>query len=233
MDLTLAFVYQLTASHIIQEDQSCDMAASWKWIDQDKNNSKFHIANAMAYDYLATNGTDTARWNATWSRTDSEEIWKKRWAYLWSLDLSTREIIFIWRILAKGLFTGACAILMGHHDTNCKVCPSELETIPHLFETCCHVRHSWQAISKLYCHQGVYNLSSIRQLAHRYTGFLPCQDPSRVRQAACSLLGPLGIMAGAERTPIPRHTSNFLSPISIKTSGRWTLRNLCSYPAEQ
>jgi hypothetical protein len=142
MDLTLAFVDQLSASSIIQENQPCNLAASWKWIDQDKNNSEFCITNAEAYDYLATNGMDTARWNATWSRTDLEETWKKWWSHLWCSDLSTRAKVFIWRILAKALFTGACAILMGHQDTNCKVCPSELETIPHLFERCCHARRS-------------------------------------------------------------------------------------------
>jgi hypothetical protein len=35
-----------------------------------------------------------------------------------------------------------------------QACPTELETIPHLFETCSHAKKSWTAMSALYASRG-------------------------------------------------------------------------------
>jgi hypothetical protein len=43
---------------------------------------------------------------------------------------------------------------MGHSATNCKICPSNLKTIPHLFETCAHAKRSWSALQTLYANTG-------------------------------------------------------------------------------
>jgi hypothetical protein len=138
MDSTLAFIYQLTTSTITVEGETHNLACAWSWVGQGFKNLRFQLANALAYNYIATPGLDILCWNATWLTSDTEEIWKTRWSKIWASDLSYRAKIFIWRVIAKGLFTGAWAILMGHQETHCKVCPKELEMIPHLFETCQH-----------------------------------------------------------------------------------------------
>jgi hypothetical protein len=87
----------------------------------------------MDLNYLVMHGLDIQRWNETWARNDSEATWQARWAKIWSSDLANQAKIFLWRILAKGLYTGARAVLMGHTEVNCKLCNTTLETIPHIF----------------------------------------------------------------------------------------------------
>jgi hypothetical protein len=43
---------------------------------------------------------------------------------------------------------------MGHQETHCKACPTELETIPHIFETCNHAKKSWRAMYVLHASRG-------------------------------------------------------------------------------
>jgi hypothetical protein len=150
----LAFLDQIAASEIIPETQQCETAGAWSWATHENNNTGFQIPNALAYSFLVTVGMDTIRWNTAWSRADHDNIWGVRWTKLWALDLSYRAKIFIWRILAKGLFTRARAILMVHQETHCKACPTELETIPHIFETCNHAKKSWRAMYVLHASRG-------------------------------------------------------------------------------
>jgi hypothetical protein len=154
LELMLALLDQIAASEIIPEDSHCEAAGAWSWTTHEQNNTRFQIPNALAYNLLVTASMDTPRRNVTWTRVDPDQIWEVQWAKLWASDLSYRAKIFSWRVLAKGLFTGARAILMGHQEAQCKACPTELETIPHLFETCSHAKKSWTAMSALYASRG-------------------------------------------------------------------------------
>jgi hypothetical protein len=146
----VAFVELVSSAAIIPAGKNCNSASAWNWTGYDHNHSSYRLSKKMAYDFLLVEGMDTERWNTTWHRTDTNEQWQARWAKLWASDLAYQAKIFLWRVLAKGLFTGARAMLMGHADVICKECPEELETIPHLFEHCRHARRSWQAIQQQY-----------------------------------------------------------------------------------
>jgi hypothetical protein len=151
MEATLAFIDLISASEIILDGNSCNSKGAWSWINQVSNNIHFRLTNTLAYSYLADIGMDKTCWNET---SDSNKTWKACWTKLWASNSSYRAKMFIWQVLAKGLFTGAQAVLMGHQAVLCKVCPLELETTPHLFETCRHARRSWQTLTSLHSSLG-------------------------------------------------------------------------------
>ncbi|KAL3687874.1 hypothetical protein R1sor_014183 [Riccia sorocarpa] len=55
---------------------------------------------------------------------------------LWSAGLHRRDSLFLWRVLAKGFFTGGRAALMSVDAGICRSCRAELEGLLHLFFVC-------------------------------------------------------------------------------------------------
>jgi hypothetical protein len=71
--------------------------------------------------------------NAIWEVQMDESEWRLFWNALWTSDLTTKAKVFIWRVIAQGLFTGSWALKIPIGDGNCAACLGIVETIPHLF----------------------------------------------------------------------------------------------------
>lgn len=131
------------------ETNSSVWACNWRWRDSEKTPRKFSIPNHRIYALLDDHGNDTERLNRHWRIADPGDTWAKRWDSLWKSDLHFRAKVFIWRILAQGLYTGARAGYLGH-DVHCLVCRDQVESSIHLFAECKHASKVWKGQSAYY-----------------------------------------------------------------------------------
>jgi hypothetical protein len=65
---------------------------------------------------------------------------------LWATDIAFCARVFLWRILAQGLYTNKRTCKMGYETGLCPFCKQIPETTAHLFFECSHVQELWQQV---------------------------------------------------------------------------------------
>lgn len=146
-NLDLALDLLSNASY--DRDPSAVYSGDWRWTDSTKTPRKFMLPNHKIYSLLDEPGSDHERWNRHWDCMDSEVVWSTRWKKIWKSDLPFRGKLFLWRVIAQGLYTGNWAGLMGY-ESECIMCPGCSESIEHLFTRCRHALRVWNAQSVYY-----------------------------------------------------------------------------------
>lgn len=64
---------------------------------------------------------------------------------IWGSDLPTDGKKFLWWVLQDGLFTGSRARRIGKRDEIYGFCKIVVESVLHIFSTCCKARVSWDS----------------------------------------------------------------------------------------
>lgn len=90
-----------------------ELPRHWRWSDLEIGLKSFGLANCTLYEMIRPKGVDYTRLNHIWE-TLSNDNWSIGWRHLWSSDLSTRAKVFMWHILAQGIFSGSCALRIAH-----------------------------------------------------------------------------------------------------------------------
>ncbi|KAL3678645.1 hypothetical protein R1sor_021601 [Riccia sorocarpa] len=73
-----------------------------------------------------------SRWDLNWSVLQWAQLCKG----LCGTGLHRRDLLFLWRVLARAFFTGSRAVRMRVADGLCPYCSQEVETVAHLFFLC-------------------------------------------------------------------------------------------------
>lgn len=107
----------------------------------------FALPNIRRYHLLWPSGFNSDQLNRLGNCTLSELEWVDIWFSLWTSDLTYQAKIFLWRILANGLFSGARAAKTGIASGECLLCPGAVESLSHIFSECTFARSCWQANS--------------------------------------------------------------------------------------
>ncbi|KAL3679152.1 hypothetical protein R1sor_022108 [Riccia sorocarpa] len=84
-----------------------------------------------------------------WPPAPSILTWADRWRLLWQKGNSNRTILWIWRVLRKGFFTGSRAVAMRVSNELCCRCSLESKTIVHMFWGCKEVRSMWTHLRRI------------------------------------------------------------------------------------
>jgi hypothetical protein len=131
-----SFIWKLEHNTVDEQDASLT-PGHWRWSDQNTERMEaFILPNRQAYLFLFPQDFTHQRLNSIWEVTLEEGEWQTFWHALWQSNLTTTAKVFLWRILAQGLFTGSRAITIKIGDGRCLACPGIVKTIPHLFATC-------------------------------------------------------------------------------------------------
>jgi hypothetical protein len=139
-----SFIRKLEHDTVDEQDASLT-PGHWRWSDQNTERMEaFILPNRQAYLFLFPQDFTHQRLNSIWEVTLEEGEWQTFWHALWQSNLTTTAKVFLWRILAQGLFTGSRAITIKIGDGRCLACPGIVKTIPHLFATCPYARSIWQ-----------------------------------------------------------------------------------------
>ncbi|KAL3675010.1 hypothetical protein R1sor_024958 [Riccia sorocarpa] len=107
----------------------------WRWSDDDKKinwrGSTKEWANKIGgtkeySEYL----------NEKWGRTDTKQVWEKRWTRLWQAAIHHRRKSWIWRFIQRGYFTGSRGKGWDEALKKCSWCEHMNATLEHAFWTC-------------------------------------------------------------------------------------------------
>ncbi|KAL3684103.1 hypothetical protein R1sor_002125 [Riccia sorocarpa] len=113
-------------------------AEGWEWADG-TGRFNWRIGVAVWSKKLSKNEDFSELLNHKWNvlRPEDERLsWPRRWKLLWSIKLSYRKKIWLWKILQRGFFTGSRAAEMRVSEGWCDRCQGQLETLEHLLWDC-------------------------------------------------------------------------------------------------
>jgi hypothetical protein len=128
----------------IEDQYTSTTARHWRWSDQDLEMLEtFFLPNKCVYLFLLSQDFNHQCLNSIWGVILEEGEWQNFWQALWQSDLTTKGKVFLWRVLAQGLFTGSKALTIWIGDEYCLACPGTVQTIPHMFHPCPHARTVW------------------------------------------------------------------------------------------
>jgi hypothetical protein len=120
---------------------------TWRW--QTSKAKRIHISASKVYHIMLDSKNDVTDLNRWWNLQDLPIIWKVRWLLIWSADIALRGRMFLWRIVAQGLFTDERASKFIAGTENCRS-QTELESIQHIFFTCLFAQNIWKQIAIFY-----------------------------------------------------------------------------------
>jgi hypothetical protein len=129
----------------MEDHPTSTTAGHWRWSDKDQEDLEtFTLHNRHVYLFLLPQEFNHHQLNSIWEVALEEGEWRAFWQALWQSDLTTKAKVFVWRVLAQGLFTGSRAITIRIGDGCCSECPGTVETIPHLFASCPYAKSIWK-----------------------------------------------------------------------------------------
>jgi hypothetical protein len=143
LSLVNCFLQQI--AHATLEDQHISTTAGhWRWSNQTTETLEtLLLLNKRVYLFLVSQEFNHHRLNSIWGVTLDEGEWRSFWQALWQLDLTTKGKVFLWRVLAQGLFTGSQALKIQMGDGCCLASPGTIKTVLHLLHSCPHAKSVW------------------------------------------------------------------------------------------
>ncbi|KAL2603095.1 hypothetical protein R1flu_008782 [Riccia fluitans] len=82
--------------------------------------------------------------NRKWNRAEGNRQWRKRFQRIWKSKLPTKDKLWLWKVLNRGLPTLDRMQKIGHGDGVCARCRSAIETPKHLLWQCKDTADRWK-----------------------------------------------------------------------------------------
>ncbi|CAM6107921.1 unnamed protein product [Calypogeia fissa] len=142
--LTTRFLDCVTARQL-QLAGDRPIAQCWCWTSMEGPLELFSLPNKSIYTLLLPICNDLARLNRVWQCSLEPAEWQALWSTLWAADLSTRLKVFFWRIISQGFYTLKKAGQIGRDTPFCRLCPTAVEDLPHIFQECSFAKTTWRA----------------------------------------------------------------------------------------
>ncbi|KAL2628550.1 hypothetical protein R1flu_013236 [Riccia fluitans] len=82
--------------------------------------------------------------NRKWNRAEGNRKWRKRFQRIWKSKLTTKDKLWLWKVLSSGLPMLDRMQKIGHGDGVCARCRSAIETPEHLLWQCKDTADRWK-----------------------------------------------------------------------------------------
>jgi hypothetical protein len=127
-----------------------EILSNWRWPGKPSRIHPLHLTSVKAYKLMDTSAIDIEQLDRWWGVNHTSKVWRLRFKRLWESDISYRGRIFLWRILAQGLFTSERAFKLGRDTGLCSFCRLYTESVKHLFFECSQITKIWLEVLQFF-----------------------------------------------------------------------------------
>ncbi|KAL3689125.1 hypothetical protein R1sor_015434 [Riccia sorocarpa] len=122
--------------------------AEWYWQPKQNRYKGWDIPTRLCKTFTAKDQTDMRVLNKKWARDDTTRRWKRLWTKIWRSSITTKEKVWIWKIVQQGIpsLERICK-WRGDPDT-CRRCNDNTESLTQIFIECPKAKSKWQEIER-------------------------------------------------------------------------------------